>query len=539
MNLKNLLLCILTAIGVVSCTSDIDLCDVNTIKEQEGNSEISLRIIPFKDASGSKTRATFQSVTDGNKFVVEFNDKDTFGIISLDEIYNKPLEISVNKGMSLTYTDDVQTIKLKVPTLEKNRYIIYYPYSAAIKTRRTYNKYSTNFRMSFTIEKQYGTNRGEYVASKNNYLMSNIIEVGENWKLPSKILLYPQNSVFKITLTNLPKGNYSKIELENIDGANTFPYFVHGEIVNEGGIPNIADAEQFSYKSTDLRLEDYSIEKAGEYSFYMTAYPSKTGKFRVKVTSKDGKEYYSKEVFPNESTCFSDENSIKAGYGYELKCTLDIPYPVPEEVDLGLPSGLKWANANLGANSPTEFGDYFEWGVTETTPVYDDWWEGHKWRNEDGTFKKYSLVDKKTTLDEEDDAACVNLGNGWRMPTHAELQELIKNCYIVWTSNYKNKNIAGCIVYKAKKPFDKGKFVNSDKKPIIAYKTKDTHIFLPANGAWYLGGHYDTTESNYWSSTVYKNLKNAHIISITPNRCEANENRYARFCHVGIRPVRE
>ena len=344
-------------------------------------------------------------------------------------------------------------------------------------------------------------------------------------------------------MTNLPKGNYSKIELETIDGSASFYNNIYGEVADGKFIPKIDKLDEY-IKTSELvtYFSDCSIENAGEYFCYFTAYPSQTGKFRVKVTSTDGNVYYSKEVFPNESTCFSDENPIKAGYGYELKCTLDIPYPVPEEVDLGLPSGLKWANANLGANSPTEFGDYFEWGVTETTPVYKGWWEGHKWRNEDGTFKKYNFNDNLTTLEEEDDAACVNLGNGWRMPTHAELQELIKNCYIVWTSNYKNKNIAGCIVYKAKRRFDKGIFVNSDKKPIIAYKTKDTHIFLPANGAWYLGGHYDTNECNYWSSTLRVHdwdIMDGFIMSITPNRCQANDNNYARFCHVGIRPVRE
>jgi hypothetical protein len=107
-----------------------------------------------------------------------------------------------------------------------------------------------------------------------------------------------------------------------------------------------------------------------------------------------------------------------------------------------LPSGTLWATCNIGANSPEEYGDYFAWG--ETAPKDDYNWSNYKWCN--GTLNKltkYStrssygykgFVDNKTVLDPEDDAAYVNWGSSWRMPTTEQMQELIDNCSSVWTT---------------------------------------------------------------------------------------------------------
>ncbi|MBO5975390.1 MAG: hypothetical protein J6P95_06730, partial [Paludibacteraceae bacterium] len=94
-------------------------------------------------------------------------------------------------------------------------------------------------------------------------------------------------------------------------------------------------------------------------------------------------------------------------------------------IDLGLPSGLKWATCNVGADSPEEYGDYFAWGETTSKTTYD--WSTYKWCN--GSYytmtkycdnSYYGIVDDKTVLDPEDDAAFVNMGGSWRMPTKAE-----------------------------------------------------------------------------------------------------------------------
>ena len=114
----------------------------------------------------------------------------------------------------------------------------------------------------------------------------------------------------------------------------------------------------------------------------------------------------------------------------------DEPVTPPDShdyVDLGLPSGTLWATCNVGANSPEEYGDYFAWGETEPEPTdyYD--WSTYKWYNSNGVTKYctqsgYGVVDNKTELDPEDDAAYVNWGPSWRMPTTQQQNELILRC---------------------------------------------------------------------------------------------------------------
>lgn len=105
-------------------------------------------------------------------------------------------------------------------------------------------------------------------------------------------------------------------------------------------------------------------------------------------------------------------------------------------VDLGLPNGTLWATCNVGATSPEEYGDYFAWGETEAKSDYV--WSTYKWCNGSyNTMTKYctesrygynSFVDNYTELVPEDDAAYVNWGPSWRMPTLDQIAELYDNC---------------------------------------------------------------------------------------------------------------
>lgn len=97
----------------------------------------------------------------------------------------------------------------------------------------------------------------------------------------------------------------------------------------------------------------------------------------------------------------------------------------PEAVDLGL--SVKWANFNIGAFDPTHYGDYFAWGETEPKETYS--WATYKWCDgTDANITKYNSADGKTILEPADDAAQVQWGGNWRMPTKEELQELIDSC---------------------------------------------------------------------------------------------------------------
>ena len=94
-------------------------------------------------------------------------------------------------------------------------------------------------------------------------------------------------------------------------------------------------------------------------------------------------------------------------------------------VDLGLPSGNLWAECNLGASTPEQYGDYYAWGEVEPKQEYTRL--NHKWYKEGAPslgYTKYNNEDGKLTLEDEDDAVIQKLGNGWRTPTLADFREL-------------------------------------------------------------------------------------------------------------------
>ena len=108
-------------------------------------------------------------------------------------------------------------------------------------------------------------------------------------------------------------------------------------------------------------------------------------------------------------------------------------------VDLGLPSGLLWAEANIGAEAAADDGNYYAWGETTTKAGY--YWRNYKY-GEYLDLSKYTSTDGKTVLDKEDDAAYVNWGSPCRMPTTAEFKELCNtdNCTWSWTSKITSSN---------------------------------------------------------------------------------------------------
>ncbi|MBR5175195.1 MAG: Ig-like domain-containing protein [Bacteroidales bacterium] len=206
----------------------------------------------------------------------------------------------------------------------------------------------------------------------------------------------------------------------------------------------------------------------------------------------------------------------------------DAPYScsVPEIIDLGLPSGLKWASFNLGASKPEEYGDYFAWGETE--PYYKSldpltWkpgkeagydWSSYKWRD-GSTITKYRNGSSSTgvseTLDLEDDAAHVAFGGNWRMPTVEEEQELVNQCTWEWIS------MNGVEGLKATGP-------------------NGSSIFLPASGCIKkLEFEEAGTWGSCWSSSIGRYNIYGKSLSIRSTRAGCYDND--RCLGLSIRPV--
>ena len=101
----------------------------------------------------------------------------------------------------------------------------------------------------------------------------------------------------------------------------------------------------------------------------------------------------------------------------------------PHAIDLGLPSGTKWACCNVGATTPEGFGNYYAWGETKEKEKYD--WASYIYC--DGTMETCHDIGSDIAGTEYD-VAHVLWGKSWEMPTHEQIQELVSNCSCTWTT---------------------------------------------------------------------------------------------------------
>lgn len=204
-----------------------------------------------------------------------------------------------------------------------------------------------------------------------------------------------------------------------------------------------------------------------------------------------------------------------------------VPPAEKNPIDLGLPSGLKWAQGNLGADEAQQSGLYFAWG--ETTGYENG--SGHVFDNSHYTASAIS-----TNLTLAQDAANVRLGGSWRMPTKEENLELCANCFAEWTTNYDGTGKAGVIFYSTTsnatgKGYYKGalawmqltgdSFYTDSSRPggFVAYTLATPHIFIPAAGRFANSASLSGEGSGYfwsssWSSTshgYYLNFNNGGV----------------------------
>ncbi len=152
-------------------------------------------------------------------------------------------------------------------------------------------------------------------------------------------------------------------------------------------------------------------------------------------------------------------------------------------IDLGLPSGVKWASTNIGATRPQDAGNYYAWG--ETTPKTDFRWATYSHGTAYNSLTKYSLKDGLWTLDATDDVVSCTWGGTWRMPTKNEWSELQEHCAWTWTDDYNETGVAGYVV---------------------ASKSNDASLFLPAAGCRYANQINEKgVHGYYWSSSLFNN----------------------------------
>lgn len=176
-------------------------------------------------------------------------------------------------------------------------------------------------------------------------------------------------------------------------------------------------------------------------------------------------------------------------------------------VDLGLPSGTKWADRNVGANAPAEFGFYFAWGEVEPKDEYTD--ETYKYY--DGNNYTYS----PSILDAEHDAATFNWGKGWKMPTGEQMKELKDECKWEW-----------------------GGRIDSEGYVWQGFKVTGPNgnsIFLPAAG---YNLNYVGSSGSYWASSLYEDYPST-AWGTNFNSSNVDASNYFRYYGLSVRPVAE
>ncbi|PIN28571.1 hypothetical protein [Prevotella intermedia] len=185
----------------------------------------------------------------------------------------------------------------------------------------------------------------------------------------------------------------------------------------------------------------------------------------------------------------------------------------PTYVDLGL--SIKWGTCNIGAKNPEDFGNFYQWGDVATKESYD--WDTYKYGTDRTNLEKYNVKDGKTVLDPEDDAAIVNLGEGWRMPTPAEIKELVDNCTWEWTT------------------------VNNVKGYKVTAKN-DNSIFLPAAGVMFTKNPYYGGQYGYYLSNTLREGEESYVkmyaqgFSFQSDKYQTDD-RIARNYGITVRPV--
>ena len=224
----------------------------------------------------------------------------------------------------------------------------------------------------------------------------------------------------------------------------------------------------------------------------------------IVVNKTDGTKVYYKASEVESVTTY--------GYGETPSYTTCPDANHPHLIDLGLPSGTKWACCNVGASAPEEYGDYYAWGETSPKSVYS--WDTYLYGyyNDDGDYSH--LVDIGSDIaGTQYDAATANWGSPWCMPSQAQIKELTESCTSTWTTQ---NDVKG------------RKFVGPNGGT----------VFLPAAGYRWIGELYFAgSYGDYWSSTLYESGPlNAYDLNFDSGG--AGWDYYDRRVGRTVRPVR-
>ena len=477
---------------LASCSSE--LMDVAETKSNDNVEKVILRSKPFE--YDDDTRTSLTATDNGISFA--WASYDALGVFPIYPETNNQAEQKLNvlDGADAHFAMfDGAGWALN----RNNTYAAYCPYNGKLPASTLYTE------VPIDMTGQDGTL--ETIGKKYDYMYapSSFVETTLSDGTPFEVVFDFNHaiSIIQLNLTMPVAATWKSIKLSNATGKKVW---------TTNATMNVSDGTiNSTVTSTSVSLELDNIvttDNNKTLTLYVAALPTVIETLKLTATASDDSKY----------VATLEGKKLQAGKAYRYTASLVVAPSTGVEnghewIDLGLPSGLKWATMNIGATSPEGYGNYYAWGETEPQSNNTYKLTSYKWCNGTETSMtkycvstSYGTVDNNTTLDSDDDAATVNWGGKWRMPTHAEQTELTTNCYWVWTSSYNDSGKAGYIIYKAKSSSDKGQVVTSGNTPSSSYSLSDSHIFLPAAGERDEGSLNGTGSYGHcWSSSLGEN----------------------------------
>ena len=503
---KAILMSFVAASMMTSCSSDEELSNVG----EKFNGNVTLTAEPYTFEDGD-TRTTLANT--GNKIAFAWDDDETIGIFPIAPTTNVQAKQVLKNGSGNGTTSSFDGAGWAL--MYGNTYAAYYPYQ-----QKEYEDY-TKIPIDMTGQVQNG----------NDYMYANAtVPTNGNVNFDFK----HATSIIMLELTMPDAATWQSLTLASKSGDKVFTTSAAMNVATGTVTSNATSSE------VTLSLNNVSTTASNNtLTLYLAVLPATTGELTLTAETSAAKSY----------TATLAGKTLVAGKAYRFTASPTTTIPSFGDgyengyayVDLNLPSRLKWATMNVGATSVTDYGKYYAWGETKAygeedisngmnynyagsyTKTYYHWKTYKLCQGTHGSMIKYGHGSNiyKTRLTLEDDVAAQSWGGTWRMPTNEEQEELVNNCYWVWTSSYNGSGVAGYIVYATKSPSDKGQVLYDGKATSSSYSLSDTHIFVPVAGARRESSFYGIGISGcYWSSTLYGNDgNNALCICIASDYC--------------------
>lgn len=459
-----------------SCTNENEL--LSSSKSEFINSvRVSVEdFIPEK--SNTETRTAY--TVDDTGFHFQWAEGDALGIYPVGGDQVK-FPISSGDG-SATATFDGGAWKLR----SEYQYAAYYPFSAD-----NYKIAETAIPVDYNGQTQVGNGSTAHLGAYD-FLAAGATEPDEYGGV--NLTMKHLGCFVRLQLTIPEENTLKSVRI----ASNNAPFSVKGTVDLSDTIPAITPVTTSKY--TELKLEDVTVEADETVTLYMMMAPvdMRSSLLTFTVSGNGGISY---------SQTLSAGKNMETGKSYSYELTLDKDDSQYVAVDLGLPSGLKWASFNIGATAPEEYGNMFAWGETETKDGFslsnyayckrvvttdNDGFEitEYQWEEFGGELYDDGGTWFFDISGSSHDVATIQWKGSWHMPNRANTKELINEC----TWNWSTKN--GISGYKVTGPNGNWIFI-----PAGYYWVGSGVEYIPTDGILLASSLY--IQNNYYGFTEY------------------------------------